>query len=78
MQPIHPEIIVKLVGEDGNPFAILGRCQQAARQAGLPKPEIDSFIAEATSDDYDHLLQTCLRWFEIKEAFRDNVDTSAV
>jgi hypothetical protein len=56
MQPKHPEITVKLAGEDGNPFAILGRCQRAARQAGLPKAETDAFITEATSGDYDHLL----------------------
>ena len=40
MQPRYPEISVKLFGEDGNAFAILGRCQQAATQAGLPKSEI--------------------------------------
>ena len=65
MPPLHPEITVKLIGEDGNAFNILGRCQQAARRAGLPKDEIDAFIKEATSGDYDHLLQTAMRWFEI-------------
>jgi hypothetical protein len=64
LEPKHPDITVKLVGEDGNAFAILGRCQQAARRAGLPKTEIDAFIAEATAGDYDNLLQTCMRWFE--------------
>jgi hypothetical protein len=66
MAPRHPDIKVKLVGEDGNAFAILGCCQRAARQAGLPKSEIDEFRREATSGDYDHLLQTCIRWFEVE------------
>jgi hypothetical protein len=66
MEPRYPHITVKLVGEDGNAFAILGRCQQAMRQARLPKAEIDAFFAEAKSGDYDHLLQTCVRWFEVE------------
>ena len=66
MQPKHPDIHVELVGHDGNAFNILGRCQQAARRAGLPKAEIDAFIKEATSGDYDNLLQTCMKWFEVE------------
>jgi len=66
MLPKHPDIIVKLVGEDGNAFAILGRCRQAMREADLPKDEVDEFFTEATSGDYDHLLQTCMRWFEVE------------
>jgi hypothetical protein len=61
----HPEITVQLTGHDGNSFAILGRCQQAARRAGLPKDEIDQFFAEATSGDYDALLACCMRWFDV-------------
>jgi len=58
----HPEVEVCLVGEDGNAFAILGRVQRALRHAGVPKEERDAFMQEATSGDYEHLLQTCLRW----------------
>jgi hypothetical protein len=36
------------------------------RQAKLPKSEIDEFMVEATAGNYDHLLQTCMRWFEIE------------
>jgi hypothetical protein len=66
MTPKYPHITVRLVGEDGNAFAILGRCRQAARRAGLPQAEIEAFFAEASSGNYDHLLQVCLRWFEIE------------
>jgi hypothetical protein len=65
-QPKHPEITVKLVGHDGNAFAILGKCTQAMRSARLPQAEIDAFMAEATAGDYDRLLQTCLRWFDVE------------
>jgi hypothetical protein len=66
MEPKYPNIPVKLVGQDGNAFSILARCRQAMRQAGLPKAEIDAFFAEAKSGDYNHLLATCVRWFEVE------------
>lgn len=62
MEVKYPDIEVELVGRDGNAMAILGRVTQAMRRAGVPKPEVDAFFEEATSRDYDHLLQTCMRW----------------
>jgi hypothetical protein len=62
MAPKYPQVHVKLVGEDGNAFAILGRVAYAMRQAGIDKAEIDAFRAEATSGNYDHLLQTVIAW----------------
>jgi hypothetical protein len=63
-QPRYPEIQVQLSGEDGNAFAILGRTAAALRAAGVPQDEIDAFFAEATSGDYDHLLQTTMVWVD--------------
>ena len=56
------EVHLKLVGEDGNAFAILARAKSALRSAG----EMDlweKFHAEATSGDYSHLLKVCTEWF---------------
>jgi hypothetical protein len=53
----YPRVQVQLSGEDGNAFAILGRTAAALPQAGVGEEEIDAFFAEATSGDYDHLLQ---------------------
>ena len=64
MTPKYPNITVEMVGQDGNAFAILGRCRKAAREAGLRDSEINAFVTEATSGDYDHLLQTAMRWFD--------------
>ena len=65
-EPIkYPEVQVQLTGNDGNAFAILGNCQKAARQAGLTKDQIDEFVNEAMSGDYDHLLHTCMKYFEV-------------
>jgi hypothetical protein len=63
-QPRYPDIYVQLSDEDGNAFAILGRTTRALRQAGLAQDEIDQYYAEATSGDYDHLLQTTMRWVD--------------
>ena len=63
----YPEVkTVELVGEDGNAFAILGRVMKAMRVAGLSKEVQDAYYKEATSGDYDHLLQTTLRWVKTK------------
>ena len=61
-QPRYPEVQVQLSGQDGNAFAILGRTTAALRAAGVAQEEIDAYFAEATSGDYDHLLQTTMAW----------------
>ena len=57
-KPRYPLIQVRLVGEDGNAFAILGRVCKAMRVAGISKDVIDEFTKEATAGDYQHLLHT--------------------
>ena len=64
--PKYPDITVELVGQNGNAFNILGICLRAMRRAGLSKEEQDAFQAEATSGTYDHLLATCMDWFEVE------------
>ena len=64
--PKYPDITVELVGQNGNAFNILGICLQAMRRAGLSKEEQDAFQAEATSGNYDHLLATCMEWFNVE------------
>ena len=58
----YPHVRVRLVGEDGNAFAILGRVARALRRAGVPPEEIRRFHEEATAGDYDHLLATVMAW----------------
>ena len=54
---------LKLVGEDGNAFSIMGRARQALRRGGRADL-IDQFTKECTSRDYDNLLATCMRYFD--------------
>lgn len=62
----YPDIEVKLVGEDGNAFAIMGRVMRALKDAGVSKEEIDQYYAESTSGDYDNLLATAVRWVSVQ------------
>lgn len=58
----HPEVQVRLSGEDGNAFFIIGRVRQALRQAGVSQEELDAFKEEAEAGDYDNVLRTVMRW----------------
>lgn len=62
----YPNIKVKLVGRDGNAFAILGNVSGALRKAGVPQSERDKFMKEATSGDYDNLLRVCMDWVDVR------------
>jgi hypothetical protein len=64
MTPRYPDIKVKLVGEDGNAFAIIGRVTRALRRHGIDGAEVDQFLSECRSGDYDHLLATCMEWVD--------------
>ncbi len=54
---------VKLIDQDGNALAIMGRIKQALKTAGADKEYIDKYISETTSSDYDHLLAGILGTF---------------
>ena len=63
----HPitNVKVKLVGQDGNAFFILGTVIKALRQAGYDKGFIQQFQDTATAGDYDHLLKTVLEYVNV-------------
>lgn len=64
--PIYPNVTVKLSGEDGNAFAVIGRVAAALRRAGIAREQVNAFYDQATLGDYDHLLQTCMKWVRVK------------
>ena len=55
---------LKLIGEDGNAFAILGRATKALKEAG-EEDKVEEFMNQATSGDYNHLLRVVMEWFEV-------------
>lgn len=54
---------LKLVGEDGNAWSIIGRASQTLRKNGKADL-IDVFTKECLSGDYNHLLATCMKYFD--------------
>lgn len=62
----YPHVKVKLIGEDGNAYAIMGRVTQALRRAKVPQKDIDQYLKESTSGDYDNLLRTAMKWVDVE------------
>lgn len=56
---------VKLVGKDGNAYSIMGNCHAAWRKAGRDEAEWDKIFDEMRSGDYNHLLATAMKYFEV-------------
>lgn len=61
--PKYPD--VKVTVYDGNAINILSKCKNAARRAGLEEEVIDQYLQEATSGNYQKLLQTSFEWFDV-------------
>ena len=58
-----PEL--ELSGSDGNAMMIIGKARRVARHHGWTNDQIEAFSTEATSGDYDHVLQTCMKYFDV-------------
>lgn len=56
---------VKLLGNNGNAFFILGACKKALINAGQ-KEDAEKFMKEATKGDYNYLLQTAMKYCEVE------------
>lgn len=61
----YPKIKVRLTGEDGNAFQIIGRVSMALRAGRVPSEEIVNFQKQAMSGDYDNVLTTCMQWVQV-------------
>jgi hypothetical protein len=57
---------VKLIGQDGNAFAVMGTVKQALKRAGADKEYINEYLIEATSSDYNHLLTVSMKYVNIE------------
>lgn len=54
---------LSIIGTDGNAFAILGKARRVAIKNNMDWPTIQK---EATSGDYNHLLATMMKYFEVE------------
>ena len=61
----YPEIEVELSGHDGNAFAVMGAVRKALSRYGVAKDEIEEYIKQSMSGDYNNLLQVADNWVTI-------------
>lgn len=64
--PQQGKTVVKLTGANGNAYNILGICRKAAKKDGWSEEHIDFVIQEMMAGDYDHLLQTAMKYFDVR------------
>jgi hypothetical protein len=55
--------VLKLLGENGNAFNLLGLARRVAVKNDMDWEKIKT---EATSGDYDNLLQVLMKYFEVE------------
>jgi hypothetical protein len=53
---------MSVIVRDGNAFAIMAEGSRELKRLGR-HDEVDTFITEMTSGDYDNLLRTFFTWF---------------
>jgi len=58
--------VVNLSNSDGNAFMIIGKCRRALKEVGYTNEQIEEFSNEAKSGDYDHVIQTAMKWCEVE------------
>jgi len=56
----------KLVGEDGNVFAIIGRVQRALRNAGQADRAAEFVRRAFGSHSYDDVLALCMDYVDVR------------
>lgn len=65
METRFPNINVQLSGTDGNAFSIIGKVKRALADGGATYEEVNVFMDEATSGDYDNVVATAMRWVNV-------------
>jgi len=66
MKGPQPKPTVKLIGEDGNAFSIMGRVKKALMLVGADKEYVDKYLNEAISGDYDRLLVVSMEYVNLE------------
>lgn len=71
----YPDVTVQLTGEDGNAFFIVSRVRSAIERhlreehgysSVVARGIGDGFMDDALSGDYNHVVQTCMKWVTVR------------
>jgi hypothetical protein len=57
---------VQLSGNDGNAFSVMGAVKSALKKAGATGEELDQYLKDSMSGDYDNLLRVAMDWVEVE------------
>ena len=61
----YDNVTVNLAGQDGNAFAVMASVSSALRKEGVPNNEVEQYLEESMSGDYDNLLRTAMKWVNV-------------
>lgn len=61
-----PRPVCRLIGTDGNVFAIIGKVRRTLREAGQPQRAIAFSERAFQSRSYDEVLQLCMEYVEVQ------------
>lgn len=61
----YSNVTVNLAGQDGNAFAVMASVSSALRKEGVPNDEVEMYLQESMSGDYDNLLRTAMKWVNV-------------
>jgi len=64
--PKFDDITVQLVGRDGNAFGIMAAVRKAMQRKGCSQLDIDAYLREAQSGDYNNLLAVTMNWVNVE------------
>lgn len=57
---VNKKVSMKLEGEDGNAFNLMGKFAEQAKKEGWEQEEIDAVLHKAQLGDYDNLIRTLM------------------
>lgn len=66
MEVKYPQVKVKLTGEDGNVFSIIGRVSKAIRKEVGAKEAGEFQTAAMECGSYDEVLQLCMKTVDVE------------
>lgn len=61
-----PKYDISVSPVDGNAFSIMGAVSSAIRSAGATQEEVEQYLADSTSGDYNNLLRVAMEWVDIQ------------
>jgi len=60
------DVNVQLTGNDGNAYSIFAAVSRGIRKAGGTEADVEEYMDEAMSDDYDNVLVTSMKYVNVQ------------